>query len=107
MTRKELKRRLVEEMDKYAKKLTYEEAAALAVPIAEQRGTIAPNSSGFYQVTVRLLEKVTLERDDYINLMVSVDDGRGPGIGPFRVIAPETGSLIVHRDGRIEKCFRD
>ena len=55
---------------------------------------------------VRLFEAVRSESENYARLAVAVDDGRGPGIGPLRVIAPEVASLIFHSDGRIEKTFR-
>ena len=105
MTREQLHERLKEEVDKYANELSYERAVALATPIVEQRGTVAPDSDDFYQVGVRMLETGTFEGRSYAHLAVSVDDGRGPGIGPLRVIKPEVASLIFRCDGRVEKVY--
>lgn len=106
MKREQLRERLVEEVERYATSLSYAAAVALRTPIVEQRGEGEHDSVSFYQVAVRLLEVITSEREDYAHVTVSVDDGRGWGVGPLRVVVSEVASIIFHRDGRVERAFR-
>lgn len=105
MTRQELRQRLTEEVHNYMGSLSYSRALALVNPIVEQRGPLPPDSVDSYQVSVRLLETVTTERENYAHVVVSVDDGKGWGVGPFQVVTPEVASIFFHSDGRIETAF--
>jgi hypothetical protein len=107
MTREELKKHLREEMDKYAENLSYEKARGLRKPIVEQYGNA--DSDAFYQVDVRVLQSCKSGDEDWIEVSVSVDDGTPHGgriARLLRAVTPETGAIVFHRDGRVEKMMR-
>jgi hypothetical protein len=102
MTREELRKRLVDELARYAR-LSYGEVAALGKPITQDYGT--PGRDDFYQITVRVLQTWRSGSEDWIELTVSVYDGVPHGGLMSRLLhiaTPEVASLIFHRDGRIE-----
>lgn len=105
MTRERLRDRLRVEVEKYAAALSYDQALALNAPIVEQHGLAPPDNVDFCQVDVRLLETVRSETENYAHVIVAVNDGRGPGIGPLRIITNETAALVFHSNGRVEKVF--
>lgn len=92
MTRRQLRERLAEVVRSLAGS-TFEECLEFRdQPVHEEFGV--PGSDEFYQVTVRLLEN----ESSYRRLHVAVDDGRGF----LGIVRPVTGTVIVHRDGRVE-----
>jgi hypothetical protein len=108
MTREELRKHLVDEISMYRSLFSYDAVAALSGPLKHHFGN--PGTSEFYQVDARVLQRWNRDNEDWIELLVSVDDGvpHGAVLGRmFNVIAPESGSLVFHRDGRIETVLRD
>lgn len=107
MTQNALRQQLVREMKKYAV-LSYDEVESLRTPLKDQQGT--PGSEDFYQVEVRVLQRSKSDTDEWIELLVSVDDGvsRGGRLSRLlRAVSPESASLVFHRDGRVERFLRD
>lgn len=107
MTRNALRQQLVREMEEYAV-LSYDEVESLQTPVKVRRGT--PGSEDFCQVDVRVLQRSKSDTEEWIELLVSVDDGVS-GSGPLsrllHAVSPESGSLVFHRDGRVERFLRD
>ncbi len=102
MLKSELKQRVQEEMRKYAS-LSFGEASAISVPIKSYHGT--PGTEFFCQVEVRVLETQMSGPDRWVHLSVSADDGM-PAEGLLgkllKAVTPETGSVIILEDGRVE-----
>ena len=73
MLKSELKQRLQEEVQKYAS-LSFGEALAITVPIKSSHGT--PGSKPFCQVDVRILQRQMSGQDRWVELLVSVADGK-------------------------------
>jgi hypothetical protein len=102
LLKSELKQRLQEEMRKYAS-LSFAEVSAISLPVKSSHGT--PGSESFCQVDVRILQGQMSGQDRWVELIVSVDDGMpAPGIlaRAFSVVEPESGSVVIHEDGRVE-----
>ena len=92
MNREKLRIVPLEYVSKYSH-VTFDEAIRFRDdPVADHHGT--PGADDFCQVTVRLLENENSYRRPY----VTVDDGQGF----LGVVKQLTGTVIVHRDGRIE-----
>lgn len=107
MTRILLRQQLVREMERYAV-LSYDEVQSLQTPAKYQHGS--PEDDDFCQVDVRVLQRSISAAQEWIELLISVDDGVARGGKLSRLlhaVAPESGSLVFHRDGRIERFIRN
>lgn len=106
MTPDARRERLNREMEKYAS-LSYEQADALS-PQRHQDG--APGADEFCQIDVRVQQRVSTDAEQWVEVVVSIDDGtsgRGMLTRLLHATAPAFGSLVFHRDGRVERFFRD
>lgn len=106
MTHDELKRQLEAELGNYAARLNYDSASGLRSALVEQRNLADPVDESFYQVDVRLLQKHKSATEDWVQILVAVDDGRPSGgllSRLLHIVRPVSGALIFHRDGRIER----
>jgi hypothetical protein len=107
MTRDALRQQLVREMEKYAA-LSYDEVESLDTPVKYYHGT--PRHSDFYQVDVRVLQRFKSDTEQWTELLVSIDDGVSQGGRLSRLlhaVSPDSGSLVFHRDGRVERFLRE
>lgn len=86
MKKRELKIALSCEVDKLCSFL-FDELIGCTYPKTEKR-------DAGYQVEIQILEKT----DEYVHFSVSVDDGK-----LLRSIFPLSTSIIIHKDGKIER----
>jgi hypothetical protein len=88
MKKEELKRCLQAEVNAQALK-SYDEFLHTKDTNGYEKGS----GKEWYQVTITVLEKT----EEYVHVMVSVDDGR------WRAFFPLSHSFLIHKDGRVDK----